>query len=166
MRAITYESSMKFIFECKTSGSVWVYFVHYSGVKCTEHLLIIGRGLLSGFSGCWDGRVRTLVIQRKLSRISNQKHFPVSVQNLREITKLCCNVIRSTRCPYGRERPPGWPRVSPGCRMGPRGISDAPYHVTTRCYLYPAVSKMQNSINMYSWFWRRLTCPTQDFGNS
>ena len=129
MRAITYESSMKFIFECKTSGSVWVYFVQYSGVKCTEHLLIIGRGFLSGFSGCWDGRVRTLVIQRKLSRISNQKHFPVSVQNLREITKLCCNVIRSTRCPYGRERPPGWPRVSPGCRI-PGGY--LMHHITSQ----------------------------------
>ena len=29
----------------------------------------------------------------------------------------------------------------------------------------PVMSKIQNSINIYPWIWRRLTCPTQDFGN-
>ena len=41
----------------------------------------------------------------------------------------------------------------------PLGRSGGPYHVTTQFYLYPVMSKIQNSINIYPWIWRRLTCP-------
>ena len=49
--------------------------------------------------------------------------------------------------------------------LTPGGRSGGPYHVTTQFYFYPVMSKIQNSINVYPWIWRRLTCPTQDFGN-
>ena len=46
-----------------------------------------------------------------------------------------------------------------------RGRSGGPYHITTQFYFDPVMSKIQNSINIYPRIWRRLTCPTQDFGN-
>ena len=48
--------------------------------------------------------------------------------------------------------------------LTPRGMS--PYHVTTQFYCYPVMSKIQNSINIYPWFSRRLTWRTRDFGNT
>ena len=45
--------------------------------------------------------------------------------------------------------------------LAPQEISDGMYHVTTQVYLYPMMSKVQNSINTYPWFWRRLTCSAQ-----
>ena len=47
----------------------------------------------------------------------------------------------------------------------PRGRSGGPYHVTTQFYFYPVMSKIQNSINIYPWIWRRLTCPSQETRN-
>ena len=96
------------------------------------------------------------------------------------IIKLCIYVIRSTRSPEGSPRPPGWPQVhqiprgesaAAGLTAGqprprtPRGRSGGPYHVTTQFYFYPVMSNIQNSINIHTWILRRLTCPTQDFGN-
>ena len=50
--------------------------------------------------------------------------------------------------------------------LTPLRRSGGPYHVTTQFYFYPVMSKMQNSINIYPWIWRRLACPTQDFRKS
>ena len=38
-------------------------------------------------------------------------------------------------------------------------------HVTTQFYFNSMMSKIQNSNNIYLWFWCRLTCWTQDFRN-
>ena len=50
--------------------------------------------------------------------------------------------------------------------LTPLGRSGGPYHVTTQFSFYPVMSKLQHSINIYPWFWNRLTCPSQDFRNS
>ena len=50
--------------------------------------------------------------------------------------------------------------------LTPRGMSRGPYHVTTQFYFYPVISQIQNLINIYPWFWCRLMCPIQDYGNS
>ena len=66
------------------------------------------------------------------------------------IIKMCCYVLRSTRPPEGSQRS----RAQP---LTPRWRTGGPYHVTTKFYFYPMISNLQNSINIYPWFWRRLT---------
>ena len=40
--------------------------------------------------------------------------------------------------------------------LTPQRRSDGLYHITTQFYFYPMMSKLQNSINTYPWFWRRV----------
>ena len=47
----------------------------------------------------------------------------------------------------------------------PLGRTGGPYLITTQFYFNPVMSKIQNSINIYPRILRRLTCPTQVFGN-
>ena len=49
--------------------------------------------------------------------------------------------------------------------LTPRGKSGGPYHVITQFYFYPVMSKLQNSIIIYPWYWRHLTYASQDFRN-
>ena len=39
--------------------------------------------------------------------------------------------------------------------------SGGEYHVTTQFYFYPVMSKLQNSINIYPWFWRHKISETR-----
>ena len=48
----------------------------------------------------------------------------------------------------------------------PRGRCGRPYHATTQFFCYSVMSKEQHSMNIYPWFWRGLTCPSQVFRNS
>ena len=47
--------------------------------------------------------------------------------------------------------------------LTPLRKSGEQYHLITQFCLYAAMSKLQNAINIYPEFWRRLTCPTRYF---
>ena len=82
--------------------------------------------------------------------------------NLGKTVLLCDTVHQISR---GETTAAGLTAGQPRPRT-PRGRSGGPYHVTTQFYFYPVMSKIQNSSNIYPWIWCRLTCPTQDFGNT
>ena len=58
-----------------------------------------------------------------------------------------------------------WPTVSPAAADSPREIWWTVSRNFTVLFLSHDIKKIQNSINIYPWIWRRLTCPTQDFWN-
>ena len=66
---------------------------------------------------------------------------------LNMLIKLCSYVTRSRD--LSSQRPLGSPHTT----------------LERSCVFYPLMSKLQYSINIYPWFWRRLTCSTQTSRN-
>ena len=83
-----------------------------------------------------------------------------------EIIKLYYYATRSTRHSEGSQRPQGRLLQSIPAADSPRHTWRTESHDNTILLCIPWGKKIQTAINIYPWFWCRITWPPQYFGNS